>query len=118
MYLKQINAAGVLTAVDLTGLTSGAVMFEMWNAADGTETLAATATGVTFTADATGLVNYQFPTPMLIAAGFYNAFFVLTVSGKTDHFPVEPGGLRIEVSDHTQTALEAYRAAKREDQTR
>jgi hypothetical protein len=111
MYLKQANSAGVLTAVDLTGLSAGAVQFEMFSAVDGSEAIALTSTGVTFTADATGLVNYQFATPMTITAGYYNAFFVLTQGGKTDHFPVVPGQLRIEVSSHTETAEAAYRAA-------
>ena len=113
MILKQPanTVAGVLTAVDLTGLTAGAVQFELFNAADDVEAIALTSTGVTFTADSTGVVNYQFTTPVTIAAGYYNAFFVLTVGGKTDHFPLEPGGLRIEVNSHISTALEAYRAA-------
>jgi hypothetical protein len=108
MYLKQQNAAGTaLSAVDLTGLTSGAVKFKMFNAATGAEAIAETATGVTFSADTTGLVNYTFQSPTF-AAGFYNAFFVLTVAGKTDHFPVEPGEFRIEISDDTTKAVEAF----------
>ena len=110
-YLKQESTSGVLTAVNLTGLTSGAVKFEMWNAATDIETLPLTATGVTFSADATGLVNYEFPTPMIFPAGIYDGFFVLTVTGKTDHFPVYPGGLRIEVSSHILSAQQAYAAA-------
>jgi hypothetical protein len=110
-YLKQESTSGVLTAVDLTGLTSGAVKFEMFNAATDVETLALTVTGVTFSADATGLVNYEFPTPMVFPAGYYNAFFVLTVATKTDHFPVYPGGLRIEINSHVLSAKDAYEAA-------
>lgn len=110
-YLKQESTTGVLTAVNLTGLTSGAVKFEMWNAATDAETLPLTATGVTFSADATGLVNYELPTPMAFPAGIYNGFFVLTVASKTDHFPVYPGGLRIEISSHILSAKEAYAAA-------
>ena len=109
MYLKQPNTAGVLTAVDLTGLVSGDVQFEMYNAADAVNTIAVSATGVTFSADDTGQANYQFQST--IAAGLYNGFFVLTVDGKTDHFPFKPGLLRIEISDHSQTAQEAYAAA-------
>ena len=110
-YLKQESTSGVLTAVDLTGLTSGAVKFEMFNAATDVETLALTVTGVTFSADATGLVNYEFPTPMVFPAGYYNGFFVLTVATKTDHFPVYPGGLRIEINSHVLSAKDAYEAA-------
>ena len=111
MILKQPNTSGVLTAVDLTGLSTGAVQFEMFNAADGTEVIALTSTGVTFSSDTSGLVHYQFTSPMSIAAGYYNGFFVLTESTLTDHFPIVPGELRIEVSDHAQTAQAAYRAA-------
>ena len=110
-YLKQDNTTGVATAADLTGLTSGAVKFELWNAATGVETLAATATGVTFSADSTGLANYQFATPMEIAAGYYYGYFLLTVSGKTDHFPKNTGELLVKVSTHAQTAKAAYEAA-------
>ena len=110
-YLVQDNTAGVSTAVDLTGLTSGAVKFEMFNRADGVETIAATATGVTFVADTTGLAHYQFATPMAIAAGEYYGYFVLTVSGKTDHFPNKAGQLRIIIDSHTQSGEEAYAAA-------
>jgi len=96
MYLKQRNAAGTANdAVDLTGLSSGAVKFKMYNAATGVEVIALTSTGVTFTADSSGLVNYEFQSPTF-NAGIYNAFFVLTVSGKTDHFPVEPGEFQVE----------------------
>jgi len=95
MYLKQANASGVLTAVDLTGLSSGAVQFEMYDAATHASVIALTATGVTFSADATGLVNYMFTTPVTIPAGFYDAWFVLTVAGKTDHFPAGNETLRI-----------------------
>ena len=109
MYLKQPNTAGVLTAADLTGLASGAIQFEMYNAADDTETIALTSTGVTFSADTTGQVNYQFQST--IAAGIYNAWFVLTESAKPDHFPLEPGLFQVYISDHTQTAQEAYDAA-------
>jgi len=110
MYLKQANASGVLTAVDLTGLSSGAVQFEMYDAATHASVIALTATGVTFSADATGLVNYMFTTPVTIPAGFYDAWFVLTVAGKTDHFPAGNETLRIEVRDHSQTGRDAYQA--------
>jgi len=113
MYLKQDDETGVSTAVPLTGLTSGAIKFELWNAATGVETLAATATGVTFSADATGLANYQFATPMEIAAGYYYGYFVLTVNSKTDHFPKNTGELLVKVSTHAQSAEAAYAAALR-----
>ncbi len=109
--LKQEDTTGVLTPVDLAGLTSGAVQFEMWNAATDVETLPLTVTGVTFSADSTGVVNYEFPTPMVFPAGYYNGFFVLTVATKTDHFPVYPGGLRIEINSHILSAKDAYESA-------
>jgi len=108
MYLKQQNTAGTsFDAVNLTGLTSGAVKFKMVNSASGVEVIALTETGVTFSADATGLVNYTFQSPTFVA-GLYHGFFVLTVSGKTDHFPIEPGDLQIQISDDTSTANDAF----------
>ena len=85
--------------------------FKMFNAADGTEVIAETATGVTFSADTTGLVHYAFSAAGVISAGYFNAFFTFSESSESDNFPVEPGGLRIELSSDTQTAAEAYAAA-------
>ena len=109
--LKRKNSAGVLTAEDLTGLSAGAVQFKMFNAATGVEVIALTATGVTFSADSTGAVEYDFSAAGVLNAGYYDAFFVVTKSSQTIHFPIDPGGLRVEISSDTVKALEAYRAA-------
>lgn len=111
MVLRQRNTTDTgWDIVDLTGLSSGAVQFKMIDAATGETALAATSTGVTFAADTTGLCTYTFQSPTF-AAGIYNAFFVLTVGGKTDHFPVEPGQFQIQVSDDDQNARAAYQDA-------
>ena len=109
--LKRKNSAGVLTAEDLTGLSAGAVQFKMFNAATGAEVVALTSTGVTFTADTAGNVEYDFSVSEVSSAGIYNAFFVVTKFGQTIHFPIAPGELRIELSSDTQTARDAYQAA-------
>ena len=109
--LKRKNSAGVLTDEDLTGLSAGAVQFKMFNAATGAEVVALTSTGVTFTADNTGAVEYDFSAAGVLSAGYYDAFFVVTKSAETIHFPIDPGELRIELSSDTQKAREAYQAA-------
>jgi len=81
--LSQPNASGVDTAVNLTGLT---VEFKMVNAA-GTDVIAQTATGVTVTTAASGEVQYDFATAGVATAGRYYAYFVVTDTGDTDHFP-------------------------------
>ncbi len=111
MVLRQRNTTDDgWNIVDLTGLSSGAVQFKMINAATGETALAATSTGVTFAADTTGLCTYTFQSPTF-AAGVYNAFFILTVGGRTDHFPVEPGDFQIEVSDDDTNGRTAYEEA-------
>ena len=110
-YVKRNNTAGVATAVDLTSRVAGDIKFKLYNAADAVNTIPLTATGVTFTADTTGLVHYDFATGNTIAAGYYNGFFVINPSGQPDTFPIDPGGLRIEISSDTQTAKAAYEAA-------
>ena len=109
--LKRNNEAGVLTAEDLTGLSSGAVQFKMRNAATGAVVVALTSTGVTFTASNAGSVEYDFSAAGVVDAGVYYPFFVVTKSGQTIHFPIEPGEWVIEISSDTQTARQAFEAA-------
>jgi len=109
--LKRKNEAGTLTAEDLTSVIAGELKLKMYNAATGTEVIAITATGVTFTASTAGSVEYDFSAAGVMAAGYFNAFFVLTKSSQTIHFPIDPGGLRIEISSDTETAEVAYWAA-------
>ena len=106
--LVQPNTAGVLTAVDLTGLT---VAFKMINAATGATEIALTSTGVTVTTAATGQVQYDFSGAGVDTAGVYWGTFVVTQSGETDAFPVRTQDLRILIDSDTQTAEEAYQAA-------
>jgi len=96
--LKRKNEAGTLTAEDLTGLSSGDLKFKMFNAATGAEVIALTSTGVTFTASTAGACEYDFSSAGVLTAGYFNAFLVLTKSSQTIHFPIDPGGLRIEIS--------------------
>jgi hypothetical protein len=111
MVLRQRNTTDDgWNIVDLTGLSAGAVQFKLINAATGETALAATSTGVTFVADATGLCTYTFQSPTF-AAGVYNAFFILTVGGRADHFPVEPGEFQIQVSDDEQSGRAAFSEA-------
>ena len=106
--LVQPNTSGVLTAVDLTGLT---VQFKMMNAATGATEIALTSTGITVTTAATGQVQYDFSGAGVDTAGVYWGTFVVTQSGETDAFPVRTQDLRILIDSDTQTAEEAYQAA-------
>ena len=106
--LVQPNTSGVLTAVDLTGLT---VAFKMINAATGATEIALTSTGVTVTTAATGQVQYDFSGAGVDTAGVYWGTFVVTQSSETDSFPVRTQDLRILIDSDTQTAEEAYQAA-------
>lgn len=109
--LKRKNEAGTLTAEDLTNAVAGDLKFKMFNAATGAEVISLTATGVTFTASTAGSVEYDFSAAGVFMAGYFNAFFVLTKSSQTIHFPIDPGGLRIEISSDTYTAEAAYKSA-------
>jgi len=106
--LQQANESGVLTAVDLTGLT---VAFSMVNAATGATKIAATSTGVSVVTAASGTVNYDFSAGGVDTAGVYYGTFRVTQSGETDAFPVAQKGLKICIDSATQTAEEAYAAA-------
>lgn len=112
-YLKRNSNATppVLTAKDLTGRVAGDIKFKLYNAATGVNTIPLTATGVTFSADSSGLVHYDFSTGNTIAAGYYDGFFVDNPSGQPDTYPLKPGDLRIWIHSDTQTAHEAYEAA-------
>ena len=106
--LQQANEYGVLTAVDLTGLS---VTFSMVNAATGATKIAATSTGVSVVTAASGTVNYDFSAAGVDTAGVYYGTFRVTQSSETDAFPVAQKGLKICIDSATQTAEEAYAAA-------
>ena len=106
--LVQPNTSGVLTAVDLTGLT---VQFKMVNAATGATEIALTSTGVTVTTAATGQVQYDFSAAGVDTAGVYWGTFVVTQSSETDSFPVIQKDLKIVIDSDTQSGQEAYENA-------
>ena len=106
--LQQPDSAGVLQAVNLTGLT---LQFKMVNAATGATKIALTGTGVTVTTAASGQAQYDFSAAGVDAAGVYWGTFVVTQSSETDSFPVRTQDLKICIDSETQTAEEAYQAA-------
>ncbi len=106
--LVQPNTAGVLTAVDLTGLT---VAFKMVNAATGATEIALTSTGVTVTTAATGQVQYDFSGAGVDTAGVYWGTFVVTQSSETDSFPVIQKDLKIVIDSDTISGEKAYENA-------
>lgn len=110
-YLKQENTSGVLTAVDLTNAVAGDIKFKLFNAATGENTIPLTATGVTFSANTSGLVHYDFATGNTIAAGKYHGFFRFVQGSEPDTFPLKPGDLVINIHSDTQTAEQAYDAS-------
>lgn len=106
--LVQPNASGVLTAVDLTGLT---VQFKLINAATGATEIALTATGVSVTTAATGQVQYDFSTGWVSTGGVYWGTFVVTQSSETDAFPVRTQDLKIVIDSDTMSGEKAYENA-------
>jgi hypothetical protein len=106
--LVQPNTSGVLTAVDLTGLT---VQFKMLNAATGTTEIALTSTGVTVTTAATGQVQYDFSGAGVDTAGVYWGTFVVTQGSETDSFPVIQKDLKIIIDSDTISGEKAYENA-------
>lgn len=106
--LVQPNASGVLTAVDLTGLT---VQFKLINAATGATEIALTSTGVSVTTAATGQVQYDFSGAGVDTAGVYWGTFVITQSGETDAFPVIQKDLKIVIDSDTMSGEKAYENA-------
>lgn len=91
--LKQEDESGVEQAVDLTGLT---VEFKMVDC-DGAAVVSQTTTGVTVTNASGGKVSYDFSSSGVATPGTYYAYFVVTDSGETDHFPVNQRDLIIHI---------------------
>jgi hypothetical protein len=105
--LQQRGETGTLAAVNLTGLATP--QFKLVNAATGVEAIAATSTGVTVDDATAGEVSYRFSSGGVDEAGIYWGYFIATQTSRTDHFPVDPGGLIVEISSDTITAQAAYR---------
>jgi len=93
--IKQPNASGVDTVVDLTSKT---VEFRMVDQT-GTDVVAQTSTGVTVDAGTGGTCQYAFSAAAVATAGRYYGYFVVTSGGLEDTFPVEPRDLVICVGD-------------------
>ncbi len=93
--LSQPNAAGTNTAVNLTGLTVKFKMVDKY----GVDVVAATTTGVTVTTAASGECQYDFSSAGVDTAGKYYAYFTVTDTGETDHFPAEGRDLVIQIYD-------------------
>ena len=91
--LQQKNAAGTLTAVDLTGMTVEFKMVDQF----GVEVIAQTNTGITVTTEASGEGQYDFSSAGVDEAGTYYGYVVVTDSGEPDHFPAEARGLVIVI---------------------
>ena len=107
--LQQPNESGVLTIVNLTGLS---VTFSMFNAADGSTKMAATSTGITIVSAAAGTVDYDFSAAGVDTAGVFYGVFHVIESGQSDAIPVRAKDLKI-IFDRPgiQTGEEAYAAA-------
>jgi hypothetical protein len=106
--LVQPNESGVNTVVNLLGLD---IKFKMVNAADGSEVIAETESGVTVESESNGTVKFDFGAADVEDAGVYYAWFVAYDSTESDHFPVRKQGLRVMIDSDTQTAEEAYAEA-------
>lgn len=106
--LQSESLTGVLTPLDLTSVVVGNLKFKLVNKATGKVTIALTATGVSFTADANGNAQYVFDDALYIKPGIYYGYFVNIDTGETDHYPFKTGDLVIEFYSDTKTANEAY----------
>ena len=92
--LKQFSATGVLTVVNLAGLT---VKFTLVNAA-GTVVVNEATTGVTVTDATNGKVQYDFQTADVTTAGTFYGWFTVYSGTEHDTYPVGGRKLVIEIS--------------------
>jgi hypothetical protein len=93
--IKQPNASGVDTVVDLTSKT---VEFRLVDQS-GTDVVAQTTTGVTVDVGTAGTCEYAFSAAAVATAGRFYAYFVVTSGGLEDTFPVESRDLVVCVKD-------------------
>jgi len=93
--LQQLSVAGVATAVNLTGKTVEVRMVDE----HGVDKISQTSTGVTVTTAASGEVQYDFPSGGVDTAGRFYFYWIVTTSGETETFPVEPRELIICIGD-------------------
>jgi hypothetical protein len=94
VQLKQLSTSGVLTAVDLSGLT---VKITLVNEA-GTVVVNEGTTGVTVTDATNGKVQYDFQTADVATAGTYYGWFTVYSGTEKDTYPVGGRKLVIEIS--------------------
>lgn len=102
--LRQPDEYGRLRPVDLTGLDVEIILIRK---SSGVTVVSQTSTGVTVDDADEGKVSYDFSAPGVASAGKYLLYFVVTDSGETDHFPIEPGEFEVWIHSNTQTAQEA-----------
>lgn len=107
--LKRKNAAGTLTAVDLTGLT---VKFSMVNAATDVVKVAESSTGITITDASAGEGYKKFAADDVDTAGRFHGTFTVFSGSESDSFPVVHDELVIDIDGDTQSAYEAFDAAR------
>jgi hypothetical protein len=104
--LLQPDGMGIDQIVDLTGCT---VTFKLINTATGVVVISPTAATIV---DATaGRVAYDFTGGQVANPGLYAAYFVVTQSGETDHFPVGTCDMIIAFDGDSQSAEDAHAAA-------
>lgn len=108
VQLVQPNVSGVLTPVNLTGLT---VYFKMINSADGSDKVVTTVTGIIVDDAATGKVSFDFSEPHVDTAGIFWGTFIVSESGETDAFPVIANELKIYMDSPAKRAEQAYAEA-------
>jgi len=99
LRLKRRNTSGVLTALDLTGLTVKVLIVQL----NGAPVVGETETGVTVTSEADGEMTYLFPTDdQALEPGTYWLYVRVYSGAERDTYPVEPKQMRIVVKQHAQ----------------
>jgi hypothetical protein len=93
--IKQPNASGVDTIVDLTSKTVEFRLVDEY----GADVVAQTTTGVTVDAGTGGTCSYAPSAAAVANAGRFYAYFVVTSGGLEQTFPVEPRDLVLCISD-------------------
>lgn len=107
--LKRKNAAGTLTVVDLTGLE---VKFSMVNAATDAVKVSESDDGITITDAANGEGHKKFAAGDVDTAGRFLGTFTVFDGSESDSFPVVHDELVIDIDEDTQSAYEAFDAAR------
>ena len=106
--MKYIDVDNVLQSLDLTSNVSGDIKFKMVNKANGVVTIPLTSTGVSFTADTNGFVEFTFSVTQVSKAGIYNGYFIYYDGANYRTFPITTGDLVIEIDSDTESAQDAY----------